>query len=84
MNMRKSIIAVFLLAATPAAAQNINLTLKPEELVAIVRSMDRQPISEPPPAGFWDAQAKVLQALQANPEAWREVRAALDRHYQAR
>jgi hypothetical protein len=56
-------------AASPDVA--LHLTLSPAEVVAIMRSMDRQPISETPPDGFWDVQVKIKQALEANPDALR-------------
>jgi hypothetical protein len=61
-----------------AVPADVTLHLTPAEVVAIVRSMDQSPISQVPPAGFWDAQVKIKQALEANPEAWREVKSALE------
>jgi hypothetical protein len=74
---RKRFIAAGILAVMQAAlaasafAQNVNVSLNPAEVVAIMRSMDRQPISEIPPTGFWDVQIKIKQALEANPDALR-------------
>jgi hypothetical protein len=79
-----SIAAMQVAFAAHAFAQSINVALAPQEVVAIVQSMDRQPLSEAPPAGFWDAEGKILEALKANPEAWRKVRAALEEHYKVR
>jgi hypothetical protein len=67
-------IIIALLAAAPAFAQeaaNITLTLTPSEVIAIVRSMDRQPLAQTPPVGFWPVQVKIAEALAANHEAKR-------------
>ncbi|OAF17857.1 hypothetical protein AXW67_06975 [Bradyrhizobium neotropicale] len=45
-------------------AQDVTLTLTPQEVLAIIRSMDRQPISETPPAGYWSVQEKIVTALR--------------------
>jgi hypothetical protein len=87
---RKRFIAAGILAAMQAAlaasafAQNVNVSLNPAEVVAIVRSMERLPISEVPPAAYWDTQIKIIQALEANPDAWREVKSALGKRYPVR
>jgi hypothetical protein len=71
-------------AGASAEPPNVTLQLTPAEVVAIVLLVDHQPMSEPSTAGFWNAQAKILAALKENPEAWRTVRAALERHYSVR
>jgi hypothetical protein len=71
-------------AGAHAEPADVVLRLTPTEIVAIILSTDRQPMSEAPPAGFWDAQSKILEALKANPEAWRKVKAALERQYPVR
>ncbi len=49
----------------------IDLSLTPDEVVAVIRSMDRQPLGEIPPGGdgFWTLQEKLKQAMAANPQA---------------
>jgi hypothetical protein len=69
---------IWLVSGACAAAEPVTLHLTSTEIVAIVRSLDRQPISQIPPNGFWDAQIKIKQALEANPQAWREVKSALE------
>jgi hypothetical protein len=65
-------------AGAYATPPDVVLSLTATEIAAVVLSLDRQPISQNPPDGFWDAQSKILQALEANPEAWREVKSALE------
>ncbi|WP_354097642.1 hypothetical protein [Bradyrhizobium sp. S3.2.12] len=73
--------AILLLFAAPAAAQdaaNITVNLAPAEVAAIQRSLDRHPISQTPPPGFWSLQTKINQALAANPEAQRAFQSAFE------
>jgi hypothetical protein len=70
--------------AASAFAQNICVSLDAPELVAIMTLLDKQSPSETPPAGYWDAEVKILEALKANPEVWRKVRAAMERRDQPR
>ncbi|MCG2626682.1 hypothetical protein L6654_08615 [Bradyrhizobium sp. WYCCWR 13023] len=42
----------------------MTLTLTPQAALAIIRSMDRQPISETPPADYWEVQMKIVTALR--------------------
>ncbi|MCP2125789.1 hypothetical protein [Bradyrhizobium ottawaense] len=68
-----------LFAASSASAEdatNITLRLTPAEVIALQRSLDRQPISQTPPPGFWSLQVKLSQAVEGNPEAKRAVEAA--------
>jgi len=55
----------------PASAENVNLSLAPAEVVAIVRAMDIWPPAETPPGGdgWWTLQEKLKQAMAANPQA---------------
>jgi hypothetical protein len=64
-----------------ATQPTIDLTLTPDEIVAVVRSMDRQPPSEVPPGGegFWTFQTKLKQAMDANPVAAAAINSALDK-----
>lgn len=68
---------VFALFATGPAladsADEITLRLSPQEVVAIQRSLDRQPLSLRPPTGHWPIQVKIIEALRANPAARRAV-----------
>ena len=77
---RRFLIAAFWLLSAPAFAQTADVTLKltPAEVVAIVRSMDRQPISQIPPPGFWSLQIKINRALAADPVAKRAVQSAFE------
>jgi hypothetical protein len=61
--------AVAFAIVSPAQAQNINLSLRPAEVVAIVRATDRWPIERVPPPGWWTLQQKLKQAMAANPQA---------------
>lgn len=67
---RLALIFFWWLSATAsafAADPLMTMTLTPQEMAAVIKSMDRQPISETPPAGFWNVQAKITGALDANP-----------------
>jgi hypothetical protein len=72
--------AIWLTSVTGAYAEppDVVLHLTPTEVVAIVRSMDQSQLSFNPPAGFWDTQIEIIRALEANPDAWREVKTALE------
>jgi hypothetical protein len=73
-------IAVWLSAASAAFAQvpppDITLKLSPAQVAEIGRLIDLQPISISPPAAYWDLQATIDKALQANPAAMRAVLSA--------
>lgn len=74
--MRKRALILFLwwLASTASAfAEDVSLTFTPQEIAAIVKSMDRQPLSRRAPDGYWSAQAKIRQAVIANPSIERDV-----------
>jgi hypothetical protein len=45
----------------------INLSLTPAEIVAIAKAMDRWPLAETPPDGWWSLQQKIKQAAEVNP-----------------
>lgn len=62
------------LCATPAAAQDVTLTLTPQEVLAIVKSMDGWPIIKAPPQGFFAVQVKIGRALDRNPDARNAVK----------
>jgi hypothetical protein len=73
-------IICMLFAAAPALAEDaaaITLKLTPAEVAAIQRSMDRQPYSQQPPAGYWQLQIKLIDALNASPAARRAFDAAM-------
>ncbi|WP_038970248.1 hypothetical protein [Bradyrhizobium genomosp. III] len=74
------ILTIFaLFAASSASAEdaaNITLRLTPAEVIALQRSLDRQPISQTPPAGFWSLQVKLSHAVEGSPETKRAVQAA--------
>jgi hypothetical protein len=55
--------------------ENIDISLTPAEVVAIVRAQDRWPFGEKTPDGFFDVQAKISTALDANPAARAAVEA---------
>jgi hypothetical protein len=55
--------------------ENIDITLAPAEVVAIVRAQDRWPTAEKTPDGFFDVQTKIAAALDANPAARAAVQA---------
>lgn len=67
-----------LCVAGPAFAQDAAITLKltPVEVAAVLRSMDRQPITKRPPAGFWGVQVKISDAITARPDLLPALRAA--------
>ncbi|PDT57101.1 hypothetical protein CO678_35065 [Bradyrhizobium diazoefficiens] len=74
--LRILLIAAMMFAAAPAFAQDaatsITITLTPDEVVALQRSLDRSRFGQAasaPPAGFWPLQVKLIQSLGANPEA---------------
>jgi hypothetical protein len=75
--LRFALIAAGLwLSVASAIAQNaldIALTLNPAQVAEITRLIDLQPISTAPPAAFWNLQATIDKALQANPDALRAV-----------
>jgi hypothetical protein len=69
------------LAAAPAFAKDaaditLTLTLTPAEVIALQRALDRQPLSQQPPPGFWPLQVKLSQAVERSPEVKRAVEAA--------
>ncbi|QOZ60505.1 hypothetical protein [Bradyrhizobium guangdongense] len=55
---------------------NIKIELTPDMVIAIVRAQDRWPPSEPTPPGFFDVQARISEALDANPAAKEAVKLA--------
>jgi hypothetical protein len=64
------------LASTAGAlAQDVTMTLTPAEIAVLTQALDLVPtnISPPPPQAFWEAQAAINRALQANPDALRAV-----------
>jgi hypothetical protein len=72
--------AAFWLTAIASAfaqdATDITLKLRPAQVAEIGRLIDLQPIGKAPPAAFWDVQATIDKALQANPAAMRAVLSA--------
>jgi hypothetical protein len=62
--------------AAPAFAQDVTFTLNPAQVAEITRLIDQQPIGQTPPPAFWEVQAAIDKALQANPEALRAVLSA--------
>ncbi|PJG56624.1 hypothetical protein CVM73_03485 [Bradyrhizobium forestalis] len=60
--------------APALADEPIVLGLTPAEAVAIVRAMDRWPISERTPPGFFEVQIKIGRALDQNPNRREEVK----------
>lgn len=73
----RSIATTGLLIAGLAPAQadeRIVLGLSPAEVVAIVRAMDRWPISERTPPGFFEVQIKIGRALDQHPDRREEVK----------
>lgn len=65
------LLAVVLLFAglAPAAGADItiSISLYPAEVVALQKTLDRQPISEVPPPGFWSLQARFANAVDSDP-----------------
>jgi hypothetical protein len=71
-----------LLSAAPALGQgapDITLKLSPAEVAEIVRLADLTApnIVSPPPQAYWDLQAKLSEAVQADPDASRAVLSAM-------
>lgn len=78
--MKHTLAVMLLLVSAPALAQDATITLMftPAEVNALQRSLDRQPMSQTPPSGFWPLQTKINQALAANPEALRAFQSAFE------
>ena len=76
----RNLLTIFLLfAAAPAfAAESITLALPPSEVAALQRALDRQPMSQIPPPGFWPLQMKINHALAADPVAKRAFQSAFE------
>lgn len=56
----------------------IELSLTPDEVVAIVRGMDAWPIAETPPDGWFALQEKIKQAIEAKPDIAAVINEKLD------
>jgi hypothetical protein len=71
--------ALWLTAMASAFAQDapdITVTLSPVQVAEIERLIDQQPISQAPPAAYWDLQTGISRQLEADPAALRAVLSA--------